>query len=90
MTIRVLIADDHAMVRQGLAALLGAQGGFEIAGEAANGREAVHLAKKLPPGARRAPARALGSLNAGPGPPCPHFQGFPDTAARAPQLPWRP
>jgi DNA-binding NarL/FixJ family response regulator len=44
MTLRLLIADDHAMFRDGLAALLGRTGEFEIAGFAADGREAVRLA----------------------------------------------
>lgn len=47
--IRILIADDHAIVRMGLAMLLGAQDGFEIVGEAANGELAVSKAMKLRP-----------------------------------------
>ena len=47
--IRVLIADDHFVVRQGLAALLSPRNGMEVVGEAANGREAVDLARKLQP-----------------------------------------
>ncbi|HLF72502.1 MAG TPA: response regulator transcription factor [Dehalococcoidia bacterium] len=47
--IRVLIADDHAVVRQSLRFLLEAQGGIEVVGEAANGREAVELAEKTQP-----------------------------------------
>jgi DNA-binding NarL/FixJ family response regulator len=42
--IRVLIADDHPVVRQGLAALLGSLDGFEVVGTATNGREAVREA----------------------------------------------
>jgi DNA-binding NarL/FixJ family response regulator len=42
--IRVLIADDHPVVRQGLAALLGSLDGFEVVAVAANGREAVREA----------------------------------------------
>lgn len=42
--IRVLIADDHPVVRQGLAALLGSLDGFEVVGVVANGREAVREA----------------------------------------------
>jgi len=41
--IRVLIADDHAVVREGLRAFLGMLPGIEIAGEAANGAEAVRM-----------------------------------------------
>jgi len=47
--IRVLIADDHYVVRQGLAALLAPRNGMEVVGEAANGREAVDLARTLQP-----------------------------------------
>jgi len=41
VTIRVVIADDHPIVRAGLTALLGSIADFEVAGVAANGREAV-------------------------------------------------
>ena len=47
--ITVLLADDHTVVRQGLRALLVAEGDIEIVGEAENGREAVQMAKKLCP-----------------------------------------
>jgi len=47
--IRILIADDHFVVRQGLAALLVARNGMEVVGEAATGREAVDLARALQP-----------------------------------------
>jgi two-component system, NarL family, response regulator LiaR len=47
--IRVLIADDHYVVRQGLAALLLPRNGMEVVGEAATGREAVDLARALQP-----------------------------------------
>jgi NarL family two-component system response regulator LiaR len=47
--IRVLIADDHYVVRQGLAALLAPRNGMEVVGEAATGREAVNLARTLQP-----------------------------------------
>src|ERR1700686_5915773 len=47
--IRVLLADDHAMVRKGFRLILEAQPDMEIAGEAGNGREAVELAEKLQP-----------------------------------------
>ena len=47
--ITVLLADDHTVVRQGLRALLVAEGDIEIVGEADNGRQAVQLAKKLLP-----------------------------------------
>jgi DNA-binding NarL/FixJ family response regulator len=47
--IRILLADDHAMVRQGFRMILAAQPDMEIVGEAGNGRETVELAEKLHP-----------------------------------------
>jgi DNA-binding NarL/FixJ family response regulator len=47
--IAVLLVDDHAVVRQGLRALLEAEGDIVVAGEAKNGREAVVLTKKTLP-----------------------------------------
>jgi DNA-binding NarL/FixJ family response regulator len=47
--IRILLADDHGVVRQGFKMILGAQADMEIVGEAANGREAVELAGRLKP-----------------------------------------
>ena len=47
--IRILLADDHAVVRQGFKMILGAQPDMEIVGEAGNGREAVELAEELKP-----------------------------------------
>ena len=47
--IRILLADDHAVVRKGFQFILGAQPDFEVVGEAANGREAVDLSKTLQP-----------------------------------------
>ncbi len=47
--IRVLLADDHPVVRSGLAALLEVEEDLEIAGEAGDGEEAVSLAKVLRP-----------------------------------------
>ncbi|RHW34132.1 DNA-binding response regulator [Neobacillus notoginsengisoli] len=49
MGIRILIADDHHVVRRGLAFFLKTQHDFEIAGEAANGEEAVKMAGDLQP-----------------------------------------
>jgi DNA-binding NarL/FixJ family response regulator len=48
-TIRILLADDHAMVRDGLAALLGKQDDFEVVALAANGLEAVEQSSLLKP-----------------------------------------
>ncbi len=47
--IRILLADDHAVVRQGFRMILGSQPDLEIVGEAATGREAVELAETLRP-----------------------------------------
>ncbi|MDB6127269.1 MAG: degU 2 [Verrucomicrobia bacterium] len=47
--ITILLAEDHAVVRQGLSALLNADGHFKMIGEARNGREAVDMAKALSP-----------------------------------------
>ena len=46
---RILLADDHAVVRQGFKMILDAQTDMEIVGEAANGREAVELAAQFNP-----------------------------------------
>jgi DNA-binding NarL/FixJ family response regulator len=47
--IRILIADDHEVVRIGLAALLDAQEGFEVVGQAGSGSEATRLARQHRP-----------------------------------------
>jgi DNA-binding NarL/FixJ family response regulator len=47
--VTVLLAEDHAIVRQGLCALLKADGHFQMVGEARTGREAVTMAHKLKP-----------------------------------------
>jgi NarL family two-component system response regulator LiaR len=47
--IRVLVVDDHAVVREGLRRFLELQDGIEVAGEAADGREAVAMAERLEP-----------------------------------------
>ena len=49
MTIRVLIADDQDLVRTGLAMILDAQPGIEVAGQVENGRRAVEQARLLRP-----------------------------------------
>jgi DNA-binding NarL/FixJ family response regulator len=48
--VRVLLADDHEIVRHGVRALLEAEEGFEVVGEATTGREAVAEARRLRPG----------------------------------------
>ncbi|MER3480509.1 MAG: DNA-binding response regulator [Meiothermus sp.] len=47
--LRILIVDDHPVVRAGLAGLLSTQEGFEVVGEAASGLEALELAEALRP-----------------------------------------
>lgn len=47
--VTILLADDHAIVRQGVRILLEAEGGFKIIGEAGDGLEAVRLAERLEP-----------------------------------------
>jgi DNA-binding NarL/FixJ family response regulator len=49
MPIKTLIADDHAIVRDGLTALLEAQGNCAVIGTASNGRDAVRLAREYKP-----------------------------------------
>jgi DNA-binding NarL/FixJ family response regulator len=49
VTIRVLLADDQAMVRQGFGALLNAQEGMTVVGEAINGEEALRSCRDLRP-----------------------------------------
>lgn len=46
---RILLADDHRMVRQGFRLILDAQEDMEVVGETGNGREAVEMAKALRP-----------------------------------------
>jgi DNA-binding NarL/FixJ family response regulator len=48
-TLRILLADDHEVVRQGMRALLEARPDWEVCAEAANGREAVEMAKRTKP-----------------------------------------
>lgn len=48
-TIRILIADDHAIVREGLRTLIASEPGMELVGEAADGIEAISLARSLRP-----------------------------------------
>jgi DNA-binding NarL/FixJ family response regulator len=48
-TRRVLIADDHALIRDGFKRMLGYEKDFEVIGEASDGREAVELCRRLGP-----------------------------------------
>jgi DNA-binding NarL/FixJ family response regulator len=47
--IRVLLADDHALFRRGVANLLAAENGFEVVGEAVDGRQTLQMARELMP-----------------------------------------
>ncbi len=49
MSIRVLVADDHTIIRSGLRMLLEREPGFEVVAEASDGRQAVELAESLKP-----------------------------------------
>jgi DNA-binding NarL/FixJ family response regulator len=49
MPVRILVADDHQVVRTGLRALLESKSGWQVCAEAANGREAVEKAAQLKP-----------------------------------------
>ena len=49
MSVRILLADDHRIMRQGLRALLEKEADVEVSGEAEEGRTAVQLARKLKP-----------------------------------------
>ena len=44
-----MVVDDHAIVRDGLAALLGALDGIEVVGTAGDGREALHVVEEAGP-----------------------------------------
>ena len=51
MTVRVLLADDHPVVREGLRALIATTGDLEVVAEAGDGREAIRLARQHAPNA---------------------------------------
>lgn len=48
-SLRILLADDHELVRQGLRAMIEGQSGWQVCGEATTGREAVTQARELKP-----------------------------------------
>lgn len=47
--IKIVLADDHSLIREGFKSLLGKNENFEIAGEAENGRELIEVAEKIIP-----------------------------------------
>jgi len=49
MALRILVADDHEVVRRGLCVLLESHDGWKVCGEAADGRDAVEKTKQLKP-----------------------------------------
>ena len=49
MPVKILVADDHEVVRQGVRTILSSRPEWEVCGEVANGQEAVEAAKKLEP-----------------------------------------
>lgn len=49
MTVRIIVADDHCIVRQGLCSLIEGHTGYEVAGQAGSGREAVRFTRRLCP-----------------------------------------
>ena len=59
MTVSVLVADDEALLRTAFAALIEAEEDLRVAGEAADGRQAVELAARLSPAPRLADLKEL-------------------------------
>ncbi len=49
MCVRIVLADDHAIIRQGLSSLIDKQPGMEVIGQAKDGREAIEIVKNLVP-----------------------------------------
>jgi DNA-binding NarL/FixJ family response regulator len=49
MSVKILLADDHAIIRQGLRSLLEKESEIEVVGEAEDGRKALHLVRELAP-----------------------------------------
>jgi len=49
VSVQIIIADDHKLMREGLSSLLGQQGDIVVVGQANNGREAVQLTERLDP-----------------------------------------
>jgi DNA-binding NarL/FixJ family response regulator len=48
-TLRIMLVDDHALIRKGLAALLAGQADFQVVGQAGDGLEAIELAREIMP-----------------------------------------
>jgi len=59
--IRILVADDHPIVREGVAALVGGQSDMRVVGEASNGREAIATFTGRPSASYRRIGRSAGS-----------------------------
>ncbi len=47
--LKIMLADDHDVVRQGIRKILETKGDWKVCGEASNGREAVEMARKVKP-----------------------------------------
>jgi len=57
--IRILVVDDHEIIRREFCALLRAQAGFVVISDVANGEEAIRKAKELQPGWTALPSLAM-------------------------------
>ena len=64
---RLIIADDQALIREGIQAMLESEPDLEVVGEATNGQEALELCRKLCPATPSAPPDAAPSGTGTPG-----------------------
>src|SRR5258706_15981009 len=79
MSIRILLADDHRILRQGVRAMLSAELDFEVVAEAQDGRTAVEMRQRLSPN--------VVVMDSG----MPHLNGIgatPQVVDRVPAVPW--